>query len=236
MDVQNLVRRFYALQTERVEAYHLLEEGHQAYLRSGPDYDFLRYRQLVHEITLAFNGISQEILQIKENLEGPHGRKDLAEHLGRIQEKEQEKLELTAQLQLAKQNVQDQPGVEAHAQEANSNHRSNQRNSSGFQVRFGRKQLTGRPVGEGRRKAGDGERGRETKSFSPPHLRAKVGPRLPTPASFFRRARPMPAGGKRRDAAWPPAQRSRFSGRFLGPWSRLPSWDEEGRGISLFTF
>ncbi|XP_058019465.1 required for excision 1-B domain-containing protein isoform X2 [Ahaetulla prasina] len=117
MDVQSSVRRFYALQTERVEAYHLLEEGHQAYLRSGPDYDFLRYRQLVHEITLAFNGISQEILQIKENLEGLHGRRDLAEHLGRIQEKEQEKLELTAQLQLAKQNVQDQPGVEAHAQE-----------------------------------------------------------------------------------------------------------------------
>ncbi|XP_034278516.1 required for excision 1-B domain-containing protein isoform X2 [Pantherophis guttatus] len=91
--------------------------GHQAYLRSGPNYDFLRYRQLVHEITLAFNGISQEILQIKGNLEGVHGRRDLVEHLGRIQEKEQEKLELTAQLQLAKQNVQDQPGVEAHTQE-----------------------------------------------------------------------------------------------------------------------
>ncbi|XP_032064661.1 required for excision 1-B domain-containing protein [Thamnophis elegans] len=117
MDVQSLVRRFYALQAERVEAYHLFEEGHQAYLRSGPDYDFLRYRQLVHEITLAFNGISQEILQIKENLEGSHGRRDLADHLGRIQEKEQEKLELTAQLQLAKQNAQDQPGVEAHTQE-----------------------------------------------------------------------------------------------------------------------
>ncbi|KAL7992969.1 hypothetical protein Chor_017225 [Crotalus horridus] len=116
--------------------------GHQAYLRSSPDYDFLRYRQLVHEITVAFNGISQEILQIKNNLEGPLGRRDLAEHLGQIQEKEQEKLELvlgsccpnfyallerlsqkwvkmvkTAQLQLAKQNLQDQPGVEAHRQE-----------------------------------------------------------------------------------------------------------------------
>ncbi|XP_039205390.1 required for excision 1-B domain-containing protein isoform X1 [Crotalus tigris] len=130
MNVQSLVHRFYALQTERVEAYRLLEEGHQAYLRSSPDYDFLRYRQLVHEITVAFNGISQEILQIKNNLEGPLGRRDLAEHLGQIQEKEQEKLELvsrlpcdpilpssTAQLQLAKQNLQDQPGVEAHRQE-----------------------------------------------------------------------------------------------------------------------
>ncbi|XP_066492431.1 required for excision 1-B domain-containing protein [Tiliqua scincoides] len=116
-DVQALVCRFYALQSERVEAYRLFEEGHQAYLRSGPNYDFVRYRQLVHEITLAFNGISQEILQIKSQLEGPCERGDLAQHLGRIQEKEKEKLEQTAQLQLAKQNAQDHPGVEAHEQE-----------------------------------------------------------------------------------------------------------------------
>ncbi|XP_070588483.1 required for excision 1-B domain-containing protein [Erythrolamprus reginae] len=117
MDVQSLVHRFYALQTQRVETYHFFEQGHLAYLRTGPDYDFLHYRQLVHEITQAFNGISQEILQIKGDLEGLHSRKDLADHLGRIQEKEKEKLELTAQLQLAKQNVQDHPGVEGHTQE-----------------------------------------------------------------------------------------------------------------------
>ncbi|XP_059575945.1 required for excision 1-B domain-containing protein [Alligator mississippiensis] len=116
-DVQALLRRFYALQGERVEAYRLFEEGHQAYLSSGPHYDFLRYRQLVHEITLAFSGISREILQIKGRLEEQHGRPELAQHLARVQQKEQEKLELTAQLQLAKQNAQDQPGVEAHQQE-----------------------------------------------------------------------------------------------------------------------
>ncbi|KAH0625783.1 hypothetical protein JD844_034030 [Phrynosoma platyrhinos] len=66
---------------------------------------------------MAFSGISREILQIKEQLEGPHGRPDLSQHLGHIQEKEKEKLQLTAQLQLAKQNVQDHPEVEAHAQE-----------------------------------------------------------------------------------------------------------------------
>nr|XP_060641090.1 required for excision 1-B domain-containing protein [Anolis sagrei ordinatus] len=116
-DTQALVRRFYALQSERVEAYRLFEEGHQAYLRSGPDYDFPQYRQLVHEITAAFTGISQEILGIKAQLEGPHGRRDLARHLTRIQEQESEKLQLTAQLQLAKQNAQDHPEVETHTQE-----------------------------------------------------------------------------------------------------------------------
>ncbi|XP_067416866.1 required for excision 1-B domain-containing protein isoform X2 [Emydura macquarii macquarii] len=112
-----LLRRFYALQGERVEAYRLFEEGHRAYLSSGPHYDFLRYRQLVHEITLGFNGISREILQIKEQLQAEHGRPELAQHLARVQEKEKEKLELTAQLQLARQNVQDQPGAPAHQRE-----------------------------------------------------------------------------------------------------------------------
>nr|XP_008118479.2 PREDICTED: uncharacterized protein C19orf60 homolog [Anolis carolinensis] len=116
-DTQALVRRFYALQSERVEAYRLFEEGHGAYLRSGPDYDFPRYRQLVHEITEAFSGISQEILGIKAQLEGSHGRGDLARHLAHLQEQERNKLELTAQLQLAKQNAQDHPEVETHSQE-----------------------------------------------------------------------------------------------------------------------
>ncbi|XP_068776308.1 required for excision 1-B domain-containing protein [Struthio camelus] len=115
--VKALLRRFYALQGERVEAYRLFEEGHRAYLSSAPRYDFPRYRQLVHEITLAFSGISREILQIKGRLQEEHGRPELAQHLGRIQEREQEKLQLTAQLQLARQRAQDQPGVDAHQQE-----------------------------------------------------------------------------------------------------------------------
>ncbi|XP_074927058.1 required for excision 1-B domain-containing protein [Chelonoidis abingdonii] len=115
--VKLLLHRFYTLQGERVEAYRLFEEGHRAYLGSGPHYDFLRYRQLVHEITLAFSGISREILQLKEQLQTEHGRPELAQHLSRVQQKEKDKLELTAQLQLARQNAQDQPGVPAHQQE-----------------------------------------------------------------------------------------------------------------------
>ncbi|MBN3303162.1 required for excision 1-B domain-containing protein isoform X2 [Amia ocellicauda] len=108
-DFKALVRRFYALQAERVEAYKLFEEGHDAYLRTGPHYDFDHYRQLVHEITQAFSGISQEVLQIKEQLHQDCDRPDLSEHIDKLQAKEKEKLELTAKLQLAKQNVQDHP-------------------------------------------------------------------------------------------------------------------------------
>ncbi|XP_016395809.1 uncharacterized protein C19orf60 homolog [Sinocyclocheilus rhinocerous] len=108
-DFKNLVRRFYVLQAERVEAYKLFEEGHEAYLRTGPHYDFEHYKQLVHEITKAFCGISKEVLQIKEKLHQDFDRPDLSEHIDKLQIKEKEKLELTAKLQLAKQNAQDHP-------------------------------------------------------------------------------------------------------------------------------
>ncbi|XP_018111698.1 required for excision 1-B domain-containing protein isoform X1 [Xenopus laevis] len=116
-DFRNLIRRFYELQAERVETYRMFEEGHQAYLKSGPHYDFVRYRQLVHEITLAFNGISKEVIQIKDRFREVYDRSDLSEHLEKIQEMEKEKLELTARLQIAKQNAQDHPSQELHQEE-----------------------------------------------------------------------------------------------------------------------
>lgn len=112
-----LLQRLQALQGERAEAYRLFEEGYRAYLSSAPQYDFPRYRQLVHEITLAFNGISREVLCIAGRLQDELARPDLAQHLARLQEQEQEKLQLTAQLQLARQQAQDQPDVDAHQQE-----------------------------------------------------------------------------------------------------------------------
>ncbi|KAG5275827.1 hypothetical protein AALO_G00125000 [Alosa alosa] len=108
-DFKTLVQRFYALQEERVEAYKLFNEGHEAYLRTGPHYDFDHYKQLVHEITKAFSGISKEMLHIKDQLDQDFDRSDLAEHIDQLQNKEKVKLELTAKLQLAKQTAQDHP-------------------------------------------------------------------------------------------------------------------------------
>ncbi|KAI5620733.1 hypothetical protein C0J50_19720, partial [Silurus asotus] len=83
--------------------------GHEAYLRTGPHYDFEHYRQLVHEITKAFCGISKEMLEIKDRLHQDFDRADLSEHIEKLQTKEKQKLELTAKLQLAKQSAQDHP-------------------------------------------------------------------------------------------------------------------------------
>uniref|UniRef100_A0A8C5M413 Uncharacterized protein n=1 Tax=Leptobrachium leishanense TaxID=445787 RepID=A0A8C5M413_9ANUR len=116
-DFRQLIQRFYELQTERVEAYRLFDEGHHAYLKSGPHYDFIQYRQLVHEITKAFNGINKELIQMKDRLREVYDRSDLSEHLEKMQEMEKEKLELTARLQIAKQNSQDHPNQEDYKEE-----------------------------------------------------------------------------------------------------------------------
>ncbi|XP_030322206.1 required for excision 1-B domain-containing protein [Calypte anna] len=116
-EVPTLLRRLQTLQAERAERYRQLEEGHRAYLSSGPHYDFPRYRQLVHEVTVAFGGISREVLSIAGCLRDQLARPDLAQHLDRLQDREREKLQLTAQLQLARQLAQDHPQDESHQQE-----------------------------------------------------------------------------------------------------------------------
>ncbi|MEQ2314228.1 hypothetical protein AMECASPLE_010018 [Ameca splendens] len=92
-DLKTLIQRFYQLQSERIETYRLFEEGHEAYLRTGPHYDFEHYKQLVHEITQAFSGISKEVLEIKGRLR-ELDQADLCEHIEKLQSKEKQKLEL----------------------------------------------------------------------------------------------------------------------------------------------
>uniref|UniRef100_G3PFZ1 Required for excision 1-B domain containing n=1 Tax=Gasterosteus aculeatus aculeatus TaxID=481459 RepID=G3PFZ1_GASAC len=94
-DFKALIQRFYHLQSERVETYQLFDEGHEAYLRTGPHYDFDHYKQLVHEITQAFCGISKEMLEIKEKLHHQFDRPALSEHIEKLQSKEKHKLELS---------------------------------------------------------------------------------------------------------------------------------------------
>ncbi|KAM9099706.1 required for excision 1-B domain-containing protein [Sarcophilus harrisii] len=115
--VRDLLLQLQGLQAERSEAFGLLDQGHQAYLSSGPHYDFPRYRQLVHEVTKAFASISREVLAIQKQLKDTHGRPDLAQHLASLQDQEHQRLELTAALQLARQKAQEEPEAAAPREE-----------------------------------------------------------------------------------------------------------------------
>lgn len=66
--------------------------GHRQYLRSGPPYDFPRYRSKVHEVTQAFAAVSREMLAVEAELAGPRAQPLLAGHVRSLQQLEQTRL------------------------------------------------------------------------------------------------------------------------------------------------
>ncbi|KAM5232568.1 required for excision 1-B domain-containing protein isoform 2-T2 [Hipposideros larvatus] len=74
--------------------------GHRQYLRSGPPYDFPRYRSKVHEVTRAFAAASREVLAVEAELAGPRAQPLLAGHVRSLQQLEQTRLATVALLQL----------------------------------------------------------------------------------------------------------------------------------------
>uniref|UniRef100_A0A452SUN4 Required for excision 1-B domain containing n=1 Tax=Ursus americanus TaxID=9643 RepID=A0A452SUN4_URSAM len=90
--IRALVQRIHQLQAERAQAFRRLEEGHLQYLRSGPPYDFPRYRSTVHEVTQAFAAASREVLAVEAELAGPRGQPLLASHVRSLQQLEQTRL------------------------------------------------------------------------------------------------------------------------------------------------
>ncbi|KAF5914406.1 hypothetical protein HPG69_016678 [Diceros bicornis minor] len=90
--IRALVLRIHQLQAERAQAFRRLEEGHRQYLRSGPPYDFSRYRSTVHEVTQAFAAASREVLAVEAELAGPRAQPLLAGHVRSLQQLEETRL------------------------------------------------------------------------------------------------------------------------------------------------
>jgi len=103
----NLLQKLYSLQEERVHTYRLFDEGHKIYLSSAPCYDFIKFRQLVKDVTEEFKRISEGIITIERQLRIDLGFTNLADYVSELQENEQQKLELTAKLQLVNQDMKE---------------------------------------------------------------------------------------------------------------------------------
>jgi len=103
--VADSIRELYSLHEQRVYTYQLFEEGHKIYLNSSPNYDFLKFRRLVHEITADFKRISESVIKIEQKIRYDHRNAALADLIYNLQEEEKQKLKLTAKLQLAQQEL-----------------------------------------------------------------------------------------------------------------------------------
>ncbi|XP_045584668.1 required for excision 1-B domain-containing protein-like [Procambarus clarkii] len=100
--VVSLIHQFDQLQEERVHSYRLLEEGHKIYLSTEPNYDFPKFRKLVHEVTQDFKRVSEGIIAVEKALRTDN-HITAADIIASIQKNEKRKLELTTHLQLAHQ-------------------------------------------------------------------------------------------------------------------------------------
>ena len=103
---KDLIRRFLALQEERVREYSSLGEAHKKYLSTGPEYEFEQYRASVGKATAKFKEVSDKMIELKKEMSE---WKELESLVGKVQEKEEEKLRFTVDLQLALQQAQDEP-------------------------------------------------------------------------------------------------------------------------------
>lgn len=110
----SLLRKFQQLQEERVHTYKIFHEGHKIYLSTGPNYDFVQFRNLVQDITQDFKRISEEIIKIECELRNM--QPELSLHVIKVQDYEKRQLELMARLQLAKQELQDMRHVKEEAE------------------------------------------------------------------------------------------------------------------------
>lgn len=108
-DVFSLLKKICTLQEERVYTYRLFEEGHKIYLSTGPNYDFPTFRELVREVTQEFKRISEGMVDIERRLRFNCNAAHLANYVRALQDEEKVKLELTAKLQIAKQELLDNP-------------------------------------------------------------------------------------------------------------------------------
>ncbi|KAL7638340.1 UNVERIFIED_CONTAM: hypothetical protein RMT77_010910 [Armadillidium vulgare] len=108
-EIEELIIRFDTLQEERVKTYNTFEEGIKNYINSGPEYDFVAYREVVSNVTSEFKRISEEIINIEKNLRDAKVI-DIADIILAIQDCEKRKLQLTVEHHLSRQMVADSDG------------------------------------------------------------------------------------------------------------------------------
>lgn len=72
--------------------------GFQAYLDTGPNYNFPMFQQLVHKVTEMFKNISDKVIEINRILSAEPRLTTVASCISKIQDCEKDKLELVRDL------------------------------------------------------------------------------------------------------------------------------------------
>lgn len=88
----------------------LSRSAHKIYLQSSSDQKaFLKFSQIVENLTQDFKRISQDIIKIEKDLRETFNANQLSSWIREVQNYEMTKLQLTAQLQIKKKEQKDSP-------------------------------------------------------------------------------------------------------------------------------
>jgi len=98
--VNSEIRKFLELQEERCLIYNVFNEAHKIYLASSDEKAFFRFSQIVKDVTKDFQRIALAIIGIEKLLREQYDEKDLSASIKAVQNFEQTKLRLTAELQI----------------------------------------------------------------------------------------------------------------------------------------
>lgn len=126
-----LLQDFRDLQEERIRQFNYLNTSHKTYLETGKqtgcqDYDLDNYKLCVKESTDKFKSISAKIMAINDKLavfsrQNGNDNGPPMTFIKQIQESEEQKLRITVDLQLAKQQEQEAPKDEEELNKKNVN-------------------------------------------------------------------------------------------------------------------
>ena len=107
-----LTKRFQSLQEERTRTFKALDNHHKVFLSHAPNYEagFDDLKKGVNVCTDIFKKVSKQIIEIKKELDTHHGDTSLGGLVGKIQELEEKKLRTVVDVQLAKQQANDNKG------------------------------------------------------------------------------------------------------------------------------
>ncbi|OTF83622.1 DNA repair REX1-B-like protein [Euroglyphus maynei] len=101
-----MIQKVFQLQEEREHSLKIFEEGYKIYMTNQSNCNLTKFRQLVTDVTKDFKRISTGMIDVAKYFRH-NERDDLAKLIMSLQEEEENRLQLSAKLQMAKKEATD---------------------------------------------------------------------------------------------------------------------------------
>ncbi|XP_027203702.2 uncharacterized protein LOC113797509 [Dermatophagoides pteronyssinus] len=102
----HMIQKVFQLQEEREHSLKIFEEAYKIYMTNTTNFNPTKFRQLVTDVTKDFKRISNDMIDLSGYFRR-EGHQSLSLLVRQLQEEEENRLQLSAKLQMAKQEAND---------------------------------------------------------------------------------------------------------------------------------